>query len=170
MRSFTGSVLKIRIFGSNETAILKLLLGHPLAHYLDCTVLKSFSSLPAGAAKMAEVLCLFPDRSVLSPDASWMPVEKWNRLTKEDQDRFAPVCPDFVIEVRSKTDDLEALKEKMVIWLKNGAQLGWLIDPRDKAAYIFRQGEPAKMHDDFTLLKGNEPVKGFELDLTALRV
>ena len=110
-----------------------------------------------------------PDRSVLSPDASWMLVEKWNRLTKEDQDKFAPVCPDFVIEVRSKTDDLDSLKEKMIIWLKNGAQLGWLIDPRDKAAYIFRQGNPAIMHNDFILLKGDEPVKGFELDLTALR-
>ena len=65
-----------------------------------------------------------PDRSVLSPDASWMSLEKWNRLPEEDQNKFAPVCPEFIIEVRSKSDDLEDLKAKMSVWIKNGAQSG----------------------------------------------
>lgn len=111
-----------------------------------------------------------PDRSVLSPVASWMFVEKWNQLSREDQDKFAPVCPDVVIEVRSKTDDLQSLKEKMENWIKNGAQLGWLIDPRNKTGYIFRPGVPAKVFDNFTSIKGDHPVEEFELDLTALKI
>jgi Uma2 family endonuclease len=111
-----------------------------------------------------------PDRSVLSPDASWMSLEKMNGLTREDQDKFAPVCPDFIIEVRSKSDDLEYLKAKMFVWVKNGAQLAWLIDPRDKTAFIFRPGKQAEELGHFTSMKGEGPVKGFELDLTALKV
>jgi len=87
------------------------------------------------------------DRSVLSPDASWVSNEKWNSLSEEDKDRFAPICPDFVIEVRSKSDVLSDLQNKMIVWLKNGAQLAWL----DKK------------------IIGNKPVKGFELDLSLLR-
>jgi Uma2 family endonuclease len=111
-----------------------------------------------------------PDRSVLSPDASWMSLEKWNNLTMEDRDKFAPVCPDFVIEVCSKTDDIDALKEKMNVWIKNGAQLGWLIDPRNKTFFIFRSSKPVEEVRNFTIIKGGGPVEGFVLDLTVLAV
>jgi Uma2 family endonuclease len=97
-------------------------------------------------------------------------LEKWNGLTREDQDKFAPVCPDFIIEVRSKSDDLEYLKAKMFSWIKNGALLGWLIDPRDKTAFIFRPGKQTEELGHFTSMKGEGPVTGFELDLTALKV
>lgn len=109
-----------------------------------------------------------PDRSVLSPDACWISLAKWNKLTREDRDKFAPVCPDFVIEVGSKTDDLETLKEKMNVWIKNGAQLGWLIDPRSKTSYIFRPETGEEKVEGFTLINGEKPVEGFDLDLTTL--
>lgn len=109
-----------------------------------------------------------PDRSVLSPDASWMLKERWNNLTKEDKEKFAPVCPDFVIEVCSKTDSIEGLKEKMKVWMKNGAQLAWLIDPRSKISFVFRPGKSEEKITDFTMLRGESPVEGFELDLTLL--
>jgi Uma2 family endonuclease len=111
-----------------------------------------------------------PDRSVLSPDASWMLLNKWNSLTRDDKDKFAPVCPDFIIEVRSKSDDIESLKEKMNVWVNNGATLAWLVDPREKAAFIFRPGEEVEKIQGFHLLKGEDPVRGFELDLTQLSV
>lgn len=111
-----------------------------------------------------------PDRSVLSPDASWMSLNKWNSLTKEDKDKFAPVCPDFIIEVRSKSDDIESLKEKMNVWIKNGATLAWLVDPREKEAFIFRPGKEEEKVQGFHVIKGDDPVRGFELDLTALSV
>jgi Uma2 family endonuclease len=109
-----------------------------------------------------------PDRSVLCPRVSWLSLLKWDSLTEEDKDKFAPVCPDFVIEVGSKTDDLETLKEKMSVWIKNGAQLGWLIDPRSKTSYIFRPGTGEEKVEGFTLINGEKPVEGFDLDLTKL--
>jgi Uma2 family endonuclease len=112
-----------------------------------------------------------PDRSVFSPDASWVSLEKWNVLSEEDKDRFAPICPEFVIEVRSKSDNIEDLKEKMAAWLKNGAQLAWLIDPRDGVTYIFRPGKEAEKVTGFDKkIEGEGPVKGFVLDLSLLRI
>jgi Uma2 family endonuclease len=70
-----------------------------------------------------------PDRSVLSPDASWVSKNKWQALSEEDQNKFAPICPEFVIEIKSKSDSLEDLQTKMNTWIANGAQLAWLIDP-----------------------------------------
>lgn len=112
-----------------------------------------------------------PDRSVLSPDASWVSNEKWNNISEEDKDRFAPVCPEFVIEVRSKSDYLDDLKQKMKVWLKNGALLGWLIDPREKVSFIFRPGMPEKEIKGLNQkISGEGPIEGFKLDLSLLKV
>lgn len=111
-----------------------------------------------------------PDRSVFSPDASWVSLEKWNALSEEDKDRFAPVCPEFVIEVRSKSDHIEDLQKKMEAWLKNGAQLAWLIDPREEVTYIYRPGKEAeKVQGLNKKITGEGPVKGFVLDLSLLK-
>ena len=111
-----------------------------------------------------------PDRSVFSPDASWISKNKWNALSPEDKNKFAPICPEFVIEVCSKTDDIEALKEKMNVWIKNGAQLAWLIDPRNKTSIIFRPGRAEENLQEFISIKGEAPVEGFVLDLTLLKM
>src|SRR5687768_186571 len=91
-----------------------------------------------------------PDRSVFSPDASWISWEKWNAVSAEDKDRFAPICPEFVIEVRSKSDNLDMLRKKMEVWIANKAVLAWLIDPIEKNSYIFREDRSV------------ETIKGFE--------
>lgn len=112
-----------------------------------------------------------PDRSVLSPDASWVSLEKWNALSEEDKDRFAPVCPEFLIEVRSKSDSLEDLQKKMLVWLKNGAQLAWLIDPREKTTYIYQPGKETKIVTGLDIkIEAESPVKGFVLDLSLLQM
>ena len=112
-----------------------------------------------------------PDRSVLSPDASWISNEKWNKLSEQDKDRFAPVCPKFVVEVRSKSDDQDDLKNKMRVWIKNGCTLGWLIDPREKRSFIFRPGRPEEEIRGFNgKIVGQDPVSGFELDLSLIKV
>jgi Uma2 family endonuclease len=112
-----------------------------------------------------------PDRSVFSPDASWVSLEKWNALSEEDKDRFAPVCPEFVIEVRSKSDDLESLQKKMETWLQNGAQRAWLIDPREAKTYIYRPGQPVEVISGLDKkIAGEGPVAGFVLDLSLLRI
>jgi Uma2 family endonuclease len=110
-----------------------------------------------------------PDRSVLSPDASWLLNTKWNKLSAEEKDKFAPVCPDFVIEVRSKTDDIESLKEKMKVWIRNGVQLAWLIDPRNNTSFIYRPGKAEETIEGIDKkIYGEGIVAGFVLDLSRL--
>ncbi len=78
------------------------------------------------------------DKSMRSPDVSFVRKEKWDALPLDEQEKFAPVCPDFVIELRSKSDSLSQLKNKMTKWIENGCQLGWLIDPIERKSYIFK--------------------------------
>ena len=112
------------------------------------------------------------DRSVLSPDASWVSKESWNTLTEEDKNRFAPVCPEFIIEVRSKSDDLLDLKKKMKVWIANGTKLAWLIDPNEKRTFIFREDGSEKTIQGFEGIKieGEGPVEGFTIDLSLLKI
>lgn len=113
---------------------------------------------------------LLPDKSVLSPDASWVIREKWNKLTLEEKDRFAPLCPDFVIEVRSKSDDVTSLKNKMDSWVRNGASLAWLVDPYEKEVFIFRRDQSVETVEGFNRkISGEGPVGGFVLDLSRLK-
>ena len=108
-----------------------------------------------------------PDRSVLSPDAAWMPVAMWNSLTEQEQWSFAPVCPLFIIEVRSKTDTLYDLHKKMNVWIQSGAQAGWLIDPLNRVTTIYRKDAPEEIIEGFDRkISGNGPVEGFVLDLS----
>ncbi|MCW5912056.1 MAG: Uma2 family endonuclease [Cyclobacteriaceae bacterium] len=109
------------------------------------------------------------DKSMRSPDVSWVARHKWESLKLEDQEKFAPVCPDFVIELRSKSDSLSQLKLKMEKWITNGCLLGWLIDPLDKKVYIYTPANPAEEISGFSQkLQGGELLPGFELDLARL--
>lgn len=112
-----------------------------------------------------------PDRSVLSPDASWLSNDLWRGLTGDEKNRFAPVCLEFVIEVRSKSDSIDDLKRKMKVWITNGAYAGWLIDPESEAFYVFRQNKHEEKIEGFDkVIKGEGPVEGFELDLSLLKI
>ena len=112
-----------------------------------------------------------PDRSVLSPDASWLSREKWNKLSADDKDKFAPVCPEFVIEVRSKSDSLSELQVKMKNWIKNGTELAWLIDPRDEVSFIYSADHAEEKIEGLDKkLYGKGSVAGFELDLSKIKI
>jgi Uma2 family endonuclease len=102
-----------------------------------------------------------PNGAIRSPDASWVWRERWNALTKDQRERFAPLCPDFVIELRSPTDRLSDLYEKMEEYIANGARLGWLIDPIDKRVYVYRPGQPVETLDDPPTLSGDPGLPGF---------
>jgi Uma2 family endonuclease len=102
-----------------------------------------------------------PNGAIRSPDVSWIRQERWNALTKEQQVGFAPICPDFVIELRSPTDRLSDLYEKMEEYIANGARLGWLIDPIDKRVYVYRPGQPVETLDDHPTLSGDPVLPGF---------
>ncbi len=106
-----------------------------------------------------------PNSSDKSPDAAWIPLEKWNGLTPEERQGFVPLCPDFVIELRSKSDNLKVLQEKMQEYLENGTQLGWLINRQDRQVEIYRQGQAVEVLENPNRLLGEDILPSFVLDL-----
>jgi Uma2 family endonuclease len=109
-----------------------------------------------------------PNGAIRSPDASWVRRERWEALTQDQQIGFAPLCPDFVVELRSPTDRLSELQEKMQEYIANGAQLGWLIDRNNKRVSIYRPGQPVEILDNPTTLIGDPILPGFVLRVPEL--
>jgi Uma2 family endonuclease len=103
-----------------------------------------------------------------SPDVSWIKRERWDALTEEQKDSFAPICPDFVVELRSKSDRLRTLREKMEEYIENGAQLGWLIDPLEKQVHVYQPGDPVRVLDNPPEVSGDPLLKGFVLKLEGI--
>ncbi|MEH2085223.1 Uma2 family endonuclease [Nostoc sp.] len=106
-----------------------------------------------------------PNGAERSPDVSWVKIERWNALTPEQQEKFAPICPDFVVELRFRTDSLKELQEKMQEYIENGTQLGWLIDRKNKRVEIYRLGKDVEILDNPASLSGENVLPGFMLDL-----
>ena len=106
-----------------------------------------------------------PDGSMRSPDAAWIAWPRWNALSKEEQEGFAPICPEFVIELRSPSDSLSELQAKMRLWVANGAAVAWLVDPSRKAVEIYRLGREAEVLEGGSAVEGDGPVSGFVLEL-----
>jgi hypothetical protein len=96
----------------------------------------------------------------------WVRQDRWDALTPEQQDGFVPLCPDFVLELRSKNDNMEPLRAKMREYMENKARLGWLIDGKNKKVEIYRQGQEVEVLDNPTTLSGEDVLPGFVLDLT----
>lgn len=105
------------------------------------------------------------DTSVRAPDAAWTSNKRLGALTAKQREGYAPVCPDFVIELRSKSDWLADVQEKMNVWMSNGAELAWLIDPIERAVTIYRQGREPERLDNISQVAGEGPVAGFVLPL-----
>jgi Uma2 family endonuclease len=106
-----------------------------------------------------------PNGAKRSPDVAWIKLARWERLTEEEREKFPPLTPDFIIELRSKTDRLKTLQEKMQEYIDNGLRLGWLINPQDKQVEIYRLGKPVEIVQFPILLSGEDVLPGFELQL-----
>jgi Uma2 family endonuclease len=106
-----------------------------------------------------------PDGSMRSPDGAWIAWPRWNALTKEEQDRFSPICPEFVIELRSLSDSLTELQAKMQMWIANGAEVAWLVDPARKTVEIYRPAREPEVLEGGSAVEGDGPVAGFVLEL-----
>ncbi len=106
-----------------------------------------------------------PNGANRSPDASWVNQARWDALTPEQRQGFAPLCPDFVVELRSKNDTLKDLRAKMEEYIENGAKLGWLIDPKNKRVEIYRPGEVVEVLENPSQLSGERVLPGFSLSL-----
>lgn len=109
-----------------------------------------------------------PNGGDRSPDAAWVAWEKWNQLTLEQQQKFPPVCPDFIIELRSQSDALEPLQQKMQEYIDNGLRLGWLINPQDRQVEIYRLNQPHQVLQNPDRVDGEDVLPGFVFDLAIL--
>ena len=115
--------------------------------------------LPNGAVREAWAT------PIRSPDAAWVRKERWDALTTEEKEKFAPLCPDFVVELRSKTDSLSKLQAKMQEYIDNGAKLGWLLDRVNQRVEIYRPDRAVEVLSSPQSLSGENVLPGFVLDL-----
>jgi Uma2 family endonuclease len=104
-----------------------------------------------------------PNGATRSPDAAWIKLVRWNQLTEKQKASFAPICPDFVIELRSASDTISSLQTKMVEYLANGTILGWLIDRKNRQVYIYRPDQEPVILNDPQRVNGKPELPGFEL-------
>ena len=110
-----------------------------------------------------------PNTATKSPDVSWIARERWEALPKALREKFAPITPDFIIEIRSKTDSLKESKEKMDEYMANGCRLGWLIDRKNEKTYIYRADGSRETVESFNeILSGEEVLVGFTLRIADL--
>ena len=109
-----------------------------------------------------------PNGAIRSPDAAWIRQERWEAVPAEQRRKFAPICPDFVLELRSESDALEPLQEKMQEYLDNGAQLGWLLDRQHRRVYIYRPGQEVECLDNPISVDGESVLPGFVLKLSLI--
>jgi len=106
-----------------------------------------------------------PDGAVRAPSFAWLKRSKWENLTDEQKENFAPVCPDFVVEISSLVKPVEVLQVKMREYIENGTSLGWLIDPSDKRVYVYRPQAEIETLDNPETISGEPLLKGFTLNL-----
>jgi Uma2 family endonuclease len=110
----------------------------------------------------------FPNGATRAPDASWIRNDRWNALAPEQKRRFAPICPDFAVELCSPSDERKTASAKMREYIDNGLRLGWLLDPDDGQVEIHRPGRPVEVLDRPATLSGEDVLPGFTLDLKGI--
>lgn len=106
-----------------------------------------------------------PNGAKRSPDFCWIRRDRWERLSEEEKNIFSPICPDFVVELRSPSDSLKHLQAKMEEYIENGARLGWLIDPLKRRVHVYRPNTAVEILDNPETISGETVLPGFELKL-----
>ncbi len=119
----------------------------------------------SGVASDSSTGFILPNGATRSPDAAWVKRSRLAALTPEQRKKFLPLCPDFVIELRSASDSVSDLQDKMQEYIDNGAQLGWLIDPQRKQVYVYRPHSPVECLENPSTLSGEPVLPGLVLEL-----
>ncbi|MDZ8077924.1 MAG: Uma2 family endonuclease [Nostoc sp. DedQUE01] len=118
-----------------------------------------------GKVFSSSTIFILPNGAKRSPDAAWVKLDRWEALTPEQRKKFPPLVPDFAIELRSETDRLKPIQEKMQEYIENGLRLGWLINPQDANVEIYRIGKAVEVMQIPAILSGEDILPGFELQL-----
>jgi len=127
-------------------------------------------NLQLGEGFDSSTLFRLPNSAKRSPDAAWVERRRWDALSRKQQDGYPPLCPDFVVELRSPTDSVEELQAKMEEYMDNGARLGWLINPQERQVEIYRAGQQVEVLQSPLTLSGEDVLTGFVLDLRRIFV
>lgn len=122
----------------------------------------------SGLAFDSSTMFQLPNGAYRSPDAAWVSWERWEQLSENERKGFPPLCPDFVIELRSPSDSLKTIQNKMQEYIDNGARLGWLINPQHQQVEIYRPGQSVEVLDHPLSLSGEDVLPGLVLDLTRI--
>jgi len=138
-------------------------IGGTHENYVASSFFNWNESVQTGIAFAANTGFNLPDGSCLSPHAAWVSLARWNALTPDEQAGFPPLCPEFLIEVRSRSDSRRVVEEKMQLWLENGAQLAWLVDPIDANVSVYVPGQPVWTLERPETVEAGDPVAGFVL-------
>jgi Uma2 family endonuclease len=121
-----------------------------------------------GMAFDSSVGFILPNGAMRSPDASWVRMERWAALDPDQREKFPPLCPDFVVALRSPSDRLSTLQRRLRELIRNGAQLGWLIDLQRRTVHVYRVGEAVQSLLAPATISAEPLLPGFVLDLTAI--
>lgn len=121
-----------------------------------------------GIAFDSSTMFTLPNGAKRSPDVSWMTLEKWHALSLSERQKFARVVPDFVIELRSPSDSLEDLREKMAEYIENGVRLGWLIDPLERRVHIYRANGEIEILENHDTIRGEDFLHDFEFQVSRI--
>lgn len=132
--------------------------------------LDRWAEIYGGRVFDSSTLFELPNGAKRSPDAAWVSLERWTALTKEQRKGFPPICPDFVVEIRSETDRLLDLQQKMLEYVENGIRLGWLIDPLLKQVHIYRPSCEVNVQSAPETISAGDSLPGFVLHCAALWV
>jgi len=108
---------------------------------------------------------ILPNGAIRSPDAAWVRRERWDELSANQREKFVPLCPDFVVELRSPSDRLSALQRRLRELIRHGARLGWLIDPARRSVHVYRPGESVQTLLSPSTISAEPLLPGFVLDL-----
>ena len=158
-RTSTGELIIMSLAGS-ETGNRNAKLIQQLANWTD--------NDGTGIEFDSSAGFILPNGATRSPDASWVKLSKWNALSDTQKVKFAPLYPDFVVEIRSPSDSLKLLKEKMQEYINNGVSLGWLIDRQNHQVYIYRPSVDVECLSNLVIVSGDSVLPGFNLDLTKI--
>jgi Uma2 family endonuclease len=165
--SYANKELRLERSARGELVVLPPVGCSTSARNLDlsCQVWKWAKDRGQGAAFGSSAGFMLPNGAVRAPDASWISDERWSALTKDQREDYAPLCPDFVAELRSWSDSLAEVRAKMQEYNDQGARLGWLIDLVRRVVEVYRPGRPVEVLESPTSLSGEGVLPGFTLDL-----